>query len=222
MRKKRRKLKKKVIPFILIVFLILIYILLNIIGTNIKNIYVKGNILYTDQEIIDLAQIQDYPNVFSNPSYIIKKRLENDLFIKNAKVRKEGIFKIVIIVEENYPLYYYKVEDKVILLDGTSTNKIKANITVINQIPDTIYKDFYKKMKDIDITILSRISEIKYSPNDVDEERFFITMNDGNYVYITIDRFNNLNKYLDILKKFEGKSGIIHLDAGEYFEVFDK
>ena len=33
------------------------------------------------------------------------------------------------------------------------------------------------------------ISEIKYDPNSVDVERFLFTMTDGNYVYITLERF---------------------------------
>ena len=41
------------------------------------------------------------------------------------------------------------------------------------------------------------MSEIKYDPNDVDDERFIITMNDGNYVYLTLHKFNKINHYLE-------------------------
>ena len=44
-------------------------------------------------------------------------------------------------------------------------------------------------------------------------------MNDGNYVYLTLDRFNNVNSYIDIIKKFGSKKGILYLDSGEYFKV---
>ena len=47
-------------------------------------------------------------------------------------------------------------------------------------------------------------------------------MNDGNYVYITLDNFLTLNKYLDIIKYFDTeKKGIIKLDSGKYFDAFD-
>lgn len=220
MAKKKRKLKKKVIPLLLLILISLIVLIIKFAKFNIKNIYVEGNFIYSDQQIIDIAQLQEYPNTFENMSFMIKNRLEKDLFINKAKVKKQGLFKVIIEVEENYPLFYYQVEDKVILLNGKKTNKKTSNITVVNQIPDTVYTKFYNKMKNIDINVLSKISEIKYSPNDVDPERFFIIMNDGNYVYITIDRFKLLNKYLDILSKFGNKHGILHLDAGEYFEVF--
>ena len=65
------------------------------------------------------------------------------------------------------------------------------------------------------------MSEIEYKPNDVDQERFLIFMNDGNYVYINIKKFQNLNKYLDMLKSFDDKKGILYLDSGEYFVPFE-
>ena len=71
----------------------------------------------------------------------------------------------------------------------------------------------------VDLDVLERISEIKYDPNDVDSERFLLFMNDGNYVYLTLDRFNNVNSYIDIIKKFGSKKGILYLDSGEYFKV---
>ena len=44
-------------------------------------------------------------------------------------------------------------------------------------------------------------------------------MNDGNQVYITINRLNLLNKYIDIVKKLDNKNGILYLDSGNYFEI---
>ena len=44
--------------------------------------------------------------------------------------------------------------------------------------------------------ILDNISEIKYDPDNVDKERFLLTMSDGNYVYITLSKCSNINNYL--------------------------
>ena len=46
-------------------------------------------------------------------------------------------------------------------------------------------------------------------------------MQDGNYVYLTLDRFRNINNYVEIIRKFEHKKGILYLDSGEYFKVFE-
>ena len=76
-------------------------------------------------------------------------------------------------------------------------------------------------MQKVNIDILNRISEIKYDPNDVDQERFYLIMNDGNKVYLTIKKFLLINNYIDIVKKFNNAKGIIYLDSGEYFDVID-
>ena len=76
-------------------------------------------------------------------------------------------------------------------------------------------------MQLIDRTIINRVSEIKYDPNSVDEERFLFTMNDGNYVYLTLTSFKKINNYVDILKNFENQKGILYLDSGEYFQVLE-
>ena len=76
-------------------------------------------------------------------------------------------------------------------------------------------------MAEVNRDILNRISEIKYDPNGVDEERFLLTMNDGNYVYLTLIHFKKINNYVDILKNFENQKGVLYLDSGEYFKVFE-
>ena len=42
-------------------------------------------------------------------------------------------------------------------------------------------------------------------------------MNDGNYVYVTMSKFDNINDYLEISKTLGTKNGILYLDYGNYF-----
>ena len=67
--------------------------------------------------------------------------------------------------------------------------------------------------------ILLKISEIEYTPNEVDGERFTLTMNDGNLVYITLNKIEKINKYNSIYSNLNGKKGIIYLDFGDYIEI---
>ena len=69
--------------------------------------------------------------------------------------------------------------------------------------------------------VFERISSIKYDPNDVDSGRFLLSMRDGNYVYLSINKFTNINNYIKIIRKFENKKGILYLDSGEYFKVME-
>lgn len=218
-KKKKLSIKKLIIG--LIVLFSIIFFLYKLFTIHITNIYIKGNSILSDQEIIDIAGISNYPNSIKNNFYIIEKRLNKNKYILSAHVHKSLMLnKVYIEVIENYPLFYYSYSDKTILLNGKSTTDTFAVPTVINQIPDTIYDRFLNEIKEIDKEVLYRISEIKYYPNDVDQRRFLLTMNDGNYVYITINTFKLLNKYYEMVESFDNKKGILHLDSGEYFELF--
>jgi hypothetical protein len=46
-------------------------------------------------------------------------------------------------------------------------------------------------------------------------------MNDGNYVYITLTKIKSINEYIKILSTLENKKGILYLDSGNYFEIFE-
>lgn len=222
-KKNKRKLNKKRFLIFIIILLFLISFFYKLFNINIKNIYISGNEFLTDQKIIDIAKLQDYPNSINNLSITIKNRLEKNKYVLSAKVNKKGfINKVYIEVKENYPLFYYQVEDKTVLYNGDKVTDNFTIPTVINQIPNTIYDEFFKKIKKVNKDILNRMSEIQYSPNDVDEERFLIFMNDGNYVYLTLNKFLSINKYIDMVKSFNDKKGILYLDSGEYFDVFDE
>ncbi len=220
-KKKKVKIKYGRLFLALLILGLLIYLINQYINFPIKNIYIKNNTYLTDQEIIDLAGISDYPSIIFTKNSTIKRRLLKNNYIKNVKVSKKKLKEIYIEVEENYPLFYNSSSGETVLFDGKTIKENSNSALLINYIPDTLYKDFIGKMQKINKDILNRISEIKYEPNSVDEERFLLTMSDGNYVYLTLLHFDKLNNYVGILKNFENKKGILYLDSGEYFQVYE-
>lgn len=220
-RVKRRRLKRKNVLFLLLFIVIIIGILIFLDNLKITSINVSGNTLYSEWEIIEKAGLDDYPSTLRNLSGTIENRLEEDPYIKEAKVTKSFFTKVNIKITENLPLFYYVPERSTILADKSKTKDDFPVPTVINYIPDKLYTDFLKNLENMDYTIIKRISEIRYDPNDVDEERFLLTMNDGNYVYLTLKTFDKINNYLDIIKEFNNKKGILYLDSGEYFEILE-
>lgn len=221
-KKKKKKIRIKYSRvFLLIVIIVLIVLLVKaFLNIKITNIYVSGNDVYfKDQEIIDIAKIQNYPKTLMNSSSKIKANLENNVYIKSAKVKKKFLTQVFIEVEENYPLFVYKTDNKTVLLNGDKVDSILDAPIVMNYIPNLKYQSFVEKMGILDYDILNRISEIKYDPTDYDDERFLLYMKDGNYVYINLYKFSNLNKYIDIVKNFGNKKGIVYLDSGNYFEI---
>lgn len=217
-KKKRKILYGRI--FLTLLFLgLLLYCIVMFVPKNIKTIHVKGNHFFTDQEIIEIAKLDNYPSTFTNYSYKIKKTLEDSKLITKAKVTKKWLYEVTIEVEENRPLFYNATKKKTVLSDGSTTDLTFSVPVLINYTPDKIYEKLITKMGDLDSDIIRRISEMKYNPNEVDPNRFLFTMNDGNYVYLTANQLSNLNSYVTIISKFTGKKGILYLDSGEYFEV---
>ena len=218
-KRKKRKIKTKSLVLLFCFVTLLLLGLSFMMDIKINNVIVRGNVLYDDYDIIKIAHLENYPSSLRNSSFTIKRVLEKDPYIKKAKVYKTSLFKVVIEVNENLPLFYYLPTKKTILMDNSETNDNFPVPTVINYVPDKIYEYLLNKISLIDYNIFKRVSEIKYDPNDVDDERFLFTMNDGNYIYITLEKMNKMNNYLDIIKSFNNKKGILYLDSGEYFEV---
>ena len=222
-KKKKKRLKK---GFIIILF-ILMFIGLFVIfyyafPQNIRNIYVYNNKYLSDQEVIESAKIEDYPNTFKYSTKKIKNNLLKNPYIKSVKVKKKFLYIINITVEENKVLFIRLDTNKIVFENKNEIDYNKEVLGVpylINYVPNTKYESLIKKLSKIDDDILSKVSEIKYDPNDYDEDRFLLYMNDDNRVYVTLTKFDLLNKYNETIPQLEGKKGILYFDSGNYFEI---
>lgn len=215
---KKRKLKIKNI-LILLLLLILLYFAINyILHIKIKNIYIINNNIVPDKDIISYAKLDDYPSFLLTTSNEIENNVLKNNYIKKVTITKKIGSKVYIEIEEYKTLCLYNNE--IILESG---NKVKNTYNLILPVllndVSSIYNDFINYFSKVDDGILTKISEIEYVPNEVDNQRFLLTMNDGNYVYITLTKITKLNKYNSIKDQLEGKLGIIYLDSGDYVEI---
>lgn len=220
-KKKKRKIRYDRILIFLVIVIFIVISFTFLFNLKISNIYILNNSFLTDQEIIEMAGISDYPETLKNLSVQIEDRLKNNIYIKDVKVYKKGLTRVYIDVVENRPLFYYESSKKTVLTDGRETDEKSVVPTVINYITDNYYDAFINEMANLDENILKRISEIQFSPNDVDDNRFLLTMTDGNYVYVNISTFNKLNKYISIIAELPNKNGILYLDYGNNFEIIE-
>ena len=178
----KRRIRYDRILLVLLILFLIVFCVIKIINLRITNIYVSGNEILSDQEIIDLAKLENYPKTINNSTWTIEERLKKNDLIKKASVTKEKLTIIKINVEENKPLFYNGVTNKTVLENSIEIERKISLPTLINYVPDYIYLEFINKMSLINKEIIEKISEIKYDPNDIDEKRFLLTMVDGNYV----------------------------------------
>lgn len=224
MKKKDKKHKFNFVKFLLM--LIVLYIIgfgvYQLTMMKIKHIRILDTTYLKDQSVLKEAKLDNYPSFLLTTTSSIKRNLKNNPYIKEITVKKEWFCRVYLYVEEYKVLFYNSLGQLVLENKETLDNANKVDAPkLVNYVPDTLYDELIEQMAKVDDDILLKISEIEYRPNDVDKERFLLTMNDGNYVYLTLYTFSKINKYDEILPTLEKKKGILYLDSGNYFEIID-
>lgn len=219
-----KRKKFNFIKFIIFIVLLSVFVLLlsNLIKQPIKNIIILNNNLVSDDEIIYTAKLQNYPSFIKTSGAHVCKKIKKLEFIKDCKVKKKWGYIFEINIEE-YKILYKVRSNNDYVLEGNKDITIEKDINgiplLINYVPDEIEKKLNEKLSKVSYDVLKKVSEIEYDPTTYDDKRFILYMVDGNMVYVTIPKLENLNKYNEIKKELEGKKGILYLDSGNYFEI---
>lgn len=221
MKKKKKKRRLKIGRlFLLLLFLAVASLaFIKMLDVKIRSIIITGNDVLTDQEIIEIADLEDYPSFLKTISYSVRKKILKNNYVSNVKVSK-GLLRIKIDITEKKVLYIDGKTGSKVTKDGNiNDEKIVCAPFFTSDIPSDKKSSFIKAMDKIDDDILCQISEIKYDPNEIDSDRYLAYMNDGNSVYLTVNKFKKINKYNTILENVGKQNGTLYLDYGDYFEV---
>ena len=220
-KKKKRVFKVKNIIILLFVFLGIVFLIYYGLTMPVKNVYISGNEILSDDKIMRISDLYEYPSFLLTSSRDISKNILNDPYVKGVKIHKK-IGNVIEIVIQEYRVVC-SFGNKILLENGKFLENSYSVMDVpllINEVDDaTVLKKFAQKFGEIDGDILRQISEIEYQPSSVDEERFLLYMSDGNLVYITLTKVGKINKYNQIKDKLENHLGIIYLDSGDYVEI---
>ena len=156
---KKRKLKLKRIFFCLIFLCLLgetFYLAKKI---PITNIYIIGNNIVPDKEIINTAKINNYPSFIDTSKKDIITRLERNDYIKEVKVEKKLPSKIYIYITEHKVISLYNNK---ILLDNNieveNTYNIH-NVPILISDISSIREKYTKSISKINNDVLLKISQ---------------------------------------------------------------
>ncbi len=221
-----KKKKLKLIPFLIVLLILagLSFGVYQVLKVHIRNIVIKNTSYLNDDYVIDLAGIKDYPSFYLTSSTKIEKNLKKSPYIISAKVKRKFYHVLEIDLTVNNPLFINNSSSTVVF-ENKGTVPVDEAIDLfrvprlINYVPDDKYDTFISKMSLIDKGILGKVSDIEYTPNDYDKDRFLLYMDDGNMVYLTLTKFKQINYYNDVLEQLEGRKGILYLDSGNHFQI---
>ena len=219
---KKRRLKLTRLILLLIIIALIYITISSYLDTNIKNILVYNNNYLKEQTILELAGVDDYPSFYWTSSNSIKRRLLASPYIKNVEINKKFYHVLEINITE-YKILFQKESDGKIVLENKkellADDMVLEVPRLMNYVPDNKYEQFIKGMIKMNDDIRTKISEIQYSPNEFDKDRFLLYMSDGNSVYLTLTKFDMINRYNEVLPQLEGRKGILYFDSGNHFEI---
>ena len=221
MKKKRKKRKIKFKSVLITIFALLIIVLIVYVISllRVKTYYVYNNKYLSDEEVLEILKLNKKSSYLLTNTLTEKAIITNNKRIKDVKIKRTLSLEVKVYVTEYKVLFYDDVNKKSIIENGSKVDyKYDNSPVLVNKIEDKeIYKKFLNKMNKVDNDILDIISEIKYVPNGIGKERFLLSMNDGNYVYVTISKLHKINEYRSVIDSVENKRGILYLDYGNYF-----
>lgn len=182
--------------------------------SKIFDITVTGNSYFTDEDIIDLAKIND--NFYLNIPFIIKGRLKNNPVIESANISfLDGNIINIDITEkkligyskddEGY-FYVYTTDNKLMKLDENNTYLI-SYCPYINNLDSDKLEKLAKKMNELDKDTIRLISEISSYPFSYDKEMLELIMSDGNYCFVSIGDIDKVVEYFSITFNIDKDNG---------------
>lgn len=221
-----KKKKIKIIPFLIVLLVIagLSFGVYEVLNARILNVIIKNGEYLNDDYVIDLAGIKDYPSFYLTNTISMRKKVEKSPYIIQAKIKRKFYHALEIDLDVNHPLFINNSTNMVVF-ENEKTVATSSEVDLfrvprlINYVPDDKYQSFIKGMAKIDKGILGKISDIEYTPNDYDKDRFLLYMDDGNMVYLTLTKFKQINYYNEVLGQLEGRKGILYLDSGNHFQI---
>lgn len=219
-RVKKRKLNWKRILILLLILYLIAMLLYTFFTMPIKNIYIKGTNLLTDNDIIEVANLKDYPAIFKISKSKLKKEISSLELVEDVDIKKTITGKLTITITEVRPLFFNRTTNKVVLSNNkeVENNNYLGIPTLINRVPTDILSDFITALSEIDHDIIKMINEIEYDPNisndiTIDEYRFLLRMNDSNHVYVNIINMERLNDYESVFATIGDLRGTVYLDS---------
>lgn len=218
----KRKLNVKALILLLLIVYLIVMFLYTLFKMPIKNIYIKNTNLISDNEIIEVAEIKNYPSILKLNINKMIKQINSLELVENVSINKKMNGSLIIDITERKPLFYNRNNKKVFLSSAKEVDfneKYLGIPTLINYVPSDLLQKFTEAFENIDSDIIKMINEIMYNPdinNDItiDAERFLLRMNDTNLVYVNIINMKRLNDYKEIYNNIpENTYGTLYLDS---------
>lgn len=229
LKEERQKKANRRLLFYLSVFFILISVIVYLQSplSHVKTIEISGNETLTNDDVIQLAGLQEKTNIWTVDRMDLEHQLENVAVIRKANIKKQYPWTIKIAIKE-HSIVGFLNEDSEYLPVLENGNVLVENqfftlgdAPVLNGFTDEQYLNrMVDELSHLPTSILKLISEVVWNPSKQNKYKVTLYMSDGFTVEATIRGFSNkMKNYPSIVSQLdEDETGIIHMSVGSYFE----
>lgn len=233
LKQQRRKKANKRLTILLILFFTMIALVVYFQSplSHVKRVVVKGNVSYSEEELIGISGITKETNIWRVDETTIKERLESLPEIKNAAITLKfpnsielnmmEYRQIAFLVQEKN--YYPVLENGTLLKEKRALEGFTANAPLLFSFEEgEILDEMILSLQALPENVLNSISEIHYEPVKTDTYRIALFMNDGFEVNASLRTFaEKMAHYPSIVSQLDPKiKGVIDLEVGSYFKAY--
>lgn len=239
-KKKRKKRWRRIKRFVFFGTLIFGTVYFVSDFSKVKSLSVSGNTYYSNSDILNMADLSYETRYVIMPKFLITWNLEKHSLIDRVEVTKNWQGAIHVAVTEKKILGSYKdSEGKVYaIVVGDPYEKIevdKAHLSAMSHYPvlgdfdeehlQKLVNSFKINKREVNIDMISMISEIQPHSRSYDEHMVKLVMQDGNTLYSSYDGIPLLNDYKQVLRSSNKSHVCMELDetnASIYESTCDK
>lgn len=199
--------------------------------SHVKKIIIKGNQIYSKNEIMDSSGLTNNTNIWKVRKDKITKKVKQLSEINQVDVQIQWPNTIIIHVKEHKRVAYLKKDTNYFpvmengrVLKNKKTEIIPVNSPILFKFKEgAALNEMVKELENLPSEIVNSISEIHYTPKKTDQYHISLFMNDGFEVSATLRTFSEkMVHYPSIISQLDPeKKGIIDLEVGSYFKAFE-
>lgn len=228
--KRKTEAKKKLANLLFIFFILtLVIVYFQSDYSKVRPLGIKGTSITKNAEIIKWSGFKDNDYFLKIHTGKMKEKLEKHGEIKKATFKRGFPNKLSVTVEEykQFASLIVKGKNFPVLENGyvldEETGNSNSNLILQDFHQDEYLMDTVLELRNLPSDILLCISEVQYTPSNIDKNKLTLFMNDGMQVLVTISKISNLKFYPDYISNVpEGKKGILDLEVANFFKPFDE
>jgi cell division protein FtsQ len=229
----RRKKANKRLVFLLILFFSLIACVSYFQSplSKVKNINVKGQKIYTTEQIKTISGISNNQNIWKLDKNQISVNIKRLPEIK--KVATKIIFPNTVqitILEYNRVAFFanetsfYPVLENGKIIKNDDGEVLPINAPILKNFSEgKVLEEMVVSLKELPVEVVNSISEIQHTPKVTDPYYITLFMNDGFEVSATLRTFSQkMVHYPSIISQLDvNVKGVIDLEVGSFFRAYE-